>query len=249
MPPTTVAGPASSRITKWRRIDASESAASRSSSARSHPAVDRPPGQSGGGERVERQDGVEGELDDQAPGLREAAIGDRLNAAWTVADRQRVQQRELLEGAVSGNAGEAGDDDQDDEDEPVGGEDPEQAALCVVDDGGRRGSTRPVSDERAIEEEAGDQEEDRDSDVEVEDELAGDRIADLPEHTHVEDQHREHGDRPHPVEKRKARVVRGRGDRVGRGGRAGGVGRGDPGHVRPSTAAASTAAIASAAAG
>ncbi|MEZ5062937.1 MAG: hypothetical protein R2700_15770 [Solirubrobacterales bacterium] len=133
-------------------------------------------------------------------------------------------------GAAIGPAGLAG-----------GGEDAQQAPPAVVRDRGRCG-TAPVGDERPIQQEAGDQEEDGHADVEVEHQPARGRIADQPEDAGVDEQHREDGDRPHPVQQRKARVVRRRRDRVGGGRRV-------LGHVQLPPPASSTTAIASAAAG
>ena len=79
VPPTTLAAPGPSRITKWSSTEPSESPASSSSSARNQPVADRPRA-SGSGDRVERQGSVEAELDDEAPRLREPAVGDRLDA-------------------------------------------------------------------------------------------------------------------------------------------------------------------------
>ena len=107
-----------------------------------------------------------------------------------------------------------GQDRERGEGEPVGGNDAQEAALRVVSQRRLGWPAASRGDERAIEEEARDDEEDHHAEIEMDDQ-ALEQARQCLRARNVDQDHAEHRDRAQTVEEREARMAWRRGDRVG----------------------------------
>ena len=153
----------------------------------------------------QRQRQVEEHLDRKGPGDRYATAEgvDRTRAGGLV-DGVVLEEAVVHPPVAAEGSGHAGHDGRQRENSPVGGEDPDEPPLAVVAEPGARSARHPRFDERSVQEEGGEEEEERHTDVEVSEEAAVVAIVEgAGEDRGVHEQHRDGGKSTEGVEERE----------------------------------------------
>ena len=157
------------------------------------------------GRRVDRQERVEGDLDAQGPGGEDSAV-ERAAAV-------DLQEQVVAPPVVGEDPTEVGPPGEHGESQPVGGDDAQQAPPGVGPQARPPGAEDLRRQQRPVQQEAGDDEEDRHPDREVAEQRGRPGVGrEATEDGGVGDDDAQRGHRPQRVDEREARVARGRRD-------------------------------------